>query len=63
MTNARAALVKEFACKYVAAYAAGDRVHANHWLIQWAINKPVWFANLEHLLTSAELRHQAAADA
>lgn len=63
MTIISEASVKEFAKKYAAAYAVGDDVLANHWLVQWAITKRVWFANLEHLLTAPQFHCDACADA
>ena len=63
MTITSTYAIKDFASKYAASYAAGDDSMAEHWLIQWAVTKRVWFANLEHLLTSFEFHCQACADA
>lgn len=63
MTITSTAAIKDFAAKYAAAYAAGDDDSANRWLVEWAVTKRVWFANLEHLLSCSEFHYQACADA
>lgn len=63
MTITSAAAIKDFARKYVAAYIAGDDAAANKWLIEWAVTKRVWFANADHLLSSAGFHYEVCADA